>query len=76
MRERIAWIDRMRGIAIMSVVVQHLIGWLNNEFVYHELIGLLSTSLFAIIISYICCNIYDYISRIPIHNFIFFGQRK
>lgn len=45
-------------------------------FPHNEFIGLLSTSLFAIIISYICCNIYDYISRIPILNFIFFGQRK
>lgn len=53
MRERIAWIDRMRGIAIMSVVVQHLKGGLNNEFVYHKLIGISNMALFFFVSGYI-----------------------
>ena len=53
MRERIAWIDRMRGIAIMSVVVQHLTGGLNNEFVYHKLIGISNMALFFFVSGYI-----------------------
>lgn len=30
MSNRIAWIDRMRGLAILSVVVQHLTYYFDN----------------------------------------------
>lgn len=43
----------MRGIAIMSVVVQHLTGWLNNEFVYHKLISISNMAVFFFVSEYI-----------------------
>ena len=53
MANRIAWIDRMRGLAILSVVVQHLTGWLDNDFVYHKLIGISNMAVFFFVSGYI-----------------------
>ena len=52
--ERIAWIDRMRGIAILSVVVQHMTYYLGNEFVFHKIIGIGNMAVFFWISGYIC----------------------
>ena len=53
MTNRIFWIDRMRGLAILSVVVQHLTGWLDNDFVYHKLIGVSKVAVFFFVSGYI-----------------------
>ena len=53
MSNRIAWIDRMRGLAILSVVVQHLTYYFDNDFVYHKLIGISNMAVFFFVSGYI-----------------------
>lgn len=50
---RIIWIDRMRGLAILSVVIQHLTYCFENQFVYHKLIGISNMAVFFFISGYI-----------------------
>lgn len=52
---RIEWIDRMRGLAIFSVVVQHLAyGFLcNKTWMFHKLIGISNMAVFFFISGYI-----------------------
>ncbi len=50
---RIAWVDRMRGLAILSVVVQHLAYNFQNEFVYRNLIGISNMGVFFFVSGYI-----------------------
>lgn len=51
--QRLEWIDRMRGLAILSVVVQHLTYSFSNEFVYHKIIGISNMGLFFFISGYL-----------------------
>lgn len=51
--QRLEWIDRMRGLAILSVVVQHLTNYFSNEFVYHKIIGISNMGLFFFISGYL-----------------------
>lgn len=51
--QRLEWIDRMRGLAILSVVVQHLTTSFSNEFVYHKIIGISNMGLFFFISGYL-----------------------
>lgn len=51
--DRIVWIDRMRGLAILSVVIQHLTYNFSNEFVYHKLIGISNMAVFFFVSGYI-----------------------
>ena len=53
MNQRIAWVDRMRGLAILSVVVQHLTYCFSNSFVYHKVIGISNMGVFFFISGYI-----------------------
>lgn len=53
MSSRIAWIDRMRGLAILSVVVQHLTYCFSNSFIYHKVIGISNMGVFFFISGYI-----------------------
>lgn len=53
MIQRLTWIDRMRGLAILSVVIQHLTYYYQNEFVYHKLIGIANMAVFFFISGYI-----------------------
>lgn len=50
---RIEWIDRMRGLAILSVVIQHLTPNFCNEFVYYKLISISNMALFFFVSGYI-----------------------
>lgn len=50
---RIEWIDRMRGLAILSVVVQHMTYSFGNEFIYHKLIGICNMGIFFFISGFI-----------------------
>lgn len=54
-QERIPWIDRMRGLAILSVVIQHLsYNYVNvGEFVFLKLIGISNMAVFFFISGYI-----------------------
>ena len=54
-QERIPWIDRMRGLAILSVVIQHLsYNYVNvGEFVFMKLIGISNMAVFFFISGYI-----------------------
>ncbi len=51
--QRLEWIDRMRGLAILSVVVQHLTYSFSNEFVYHKIIEISNMGLFFFISGYL-----------------------
>lgn len=53
MKQRIEWIDRMRGLAILSVVVQHLTYNFDNVFVYHKIIGIANMAVFFFVSGYI-----------------------
>lgn len=50
---RITWIDRMRGLAILSVVIQHLTYNFTNVFVYHKFIGISNMAVFFFVSGYI-----------------------
>lgn len=52
-KQRIQWIDRMRGLAILSVVVQHLTNYMDNSFVYAKLIGISNMAVFFFVSGYI-----------------------
>lgn len=52
-KERLIWIDRMRGLAILSVVIQHLSNYFLNDFIYHKLIGISNMAVFFFISGYI-----------------------
>lgn len=52
-RDRIVWIDRMRGIAILSVVIQHMTYSFGNDFIYHKLISISNMGVFFFISGYI-----------------------
>lgn len=51
--QRLLWIDRMRGLAILSVVIQHLTYYYQNDFIYHKLIGISNMALFFFVSGYI-----------------------
>lgn len=51
--ERLIWVDRMRGLAILSVVIQHLTYYYQNDFMYHKLIGIANMSIFFFISGFI-----------------------
>lgn len=51
--ERLIWVDRMRGLAILSVVIQHLTYYYQNDFMYHKLIGIVNMSIFFFISGFI-----------------------
>lgn len=52
--ERLHWIDRMRGLAILSVVIQHLVIYnTHNTYVFHHLIGISNMAVFFFISGYI-----------------------
>lgn len=53
MTKRLVWVDRMRGLAILSVVVQHLTFYFQNEFIFHKLIGISNMALFFFISGFI-----------------------
>ncbi len=53
MTQRLDWIDRMRGFAILSVVIQHLTYSFTNDFVYHKVIGISNMGLFFFISGYL-----------------------
>lgn len=67
-QERLIWVDRMRGLAILSVVIQHLTYYYLNDFIYHKLIGISNMAVFFFISGYILektteiKNIKEYIS--------------
>lgn len=50
--QRLLWIDRMRGLAILSVVIQHLTYYYQNDFIYHKLIGISNMALFFFVSGY------------------------
>lgn len=52
-RQRLVWVDRMRGLAILSVVIQHLTYCYSNDLVYHKLIGISNMAVFFFISGYI-----------------------
>lgn len=43
----------MRGLAILSVVIQHLTYYFENQFIYHKLIGISNMAVFFFISGYI-----------------------
>lgn len=51
--QRLIWVDRMRGLAILSVVIQHLTYYYQNDFIYHKLIGISNMAVFFFISGYI-----------------------
>lgn len=52
--QRIEWIDRMRALAILSVVMEHLtIGRITNDFVYIRWIGCANMPVFFFISAYL-----------------------
>ena len=51
--QRLIWVDRMRGLAILSVVIQHLTYYYQNEFVYHKFIGISNMAVFFFISGFI-----------------------
>lgn len=51
--ERLVWVDRMRGLAILSVVIQHLAYNFQNEFVYRNLIDISNMGVFFFVSGYI-----------------------
>ena len=51
--QRLEWIDRMRGFAILSVVIQHLTMSFTNDFVYLKIIGIANMGLFFFISGYL-----------------------
>lgn len=53
MVNRIEWIDRMRGLAILSVVIQHMTYSFGNEFVYQKIIGISNMGIFFFISGFI-----------------------
>jgi fucose 4-O-acetylase-like acetyltransferase len=67
-QERLIWVDRMRGLAILSVVIQHLTYYYLNDIIYHKLIGISNMAVFFFISGYILektteiKNIKEYIS--------------
>lgn len=50
---RIEWIDRMRGLAILSVVVQHSVNNVTNNYVFHHMIGIANMGVFFFISGYV-----------------------
>lgn len=52
-RERLAWIDRMRGLAILSVVIQHSTNYFVGDFVYAKVIGIANMAVFFFISGFI-----------------------
>lgn len=53
MSERLVWVDKMRGLAILSVVVQHLSLYYVLDFAYAKLIAIANMSVFFFISGYI-----------------------
>lgn len=51
--KRLEWVDKMRGIAILSVVIQHLTYCYQNEFIYHKLIAISNMGVFFFISGFI-----------------------
>lgn len=51
--QRLDWIDRMRGFAILSVVIQHMTMSFTNDFVYLKIIGIANMGLFFFISGYL-----------------------
>ena len=56
---RIHWIDRMRGIAILSVVIQHVTYSFDNDFMYHKLIAISNMGVFFFISGFIMNETYN-----------------
>lgn len=52
-RERIIWVDRMRGLAIFSVVIVHLTFAYANNFAYHKLFVVSNLAVFFFVSGYI-----------------------
>lgn len=51
--KRLEWIDRMRGLAMLSVVIQHLSFCYINNFVYYKLIAISNLAVFFFISAYL-----------------------
>lgn len=50
---RIDWVDKMRGIAILSVVIQHMANFWGNDFHFHKVIGISNMAVFFFISGFI-----------------------
>lgn len=74
MTERLIWVDRMRGLAILSVVIQHLTYYFQNEFIFHKLIGISNMALFFFISGFIL----DTTAKInsPKESAVFLGKKS
>lgn len=59
-KERLLWVDRMRGIAILCVVMQHLENYINGYYVSHVYINMMNMGLFFFVSGFII----DYTTRI------------
>ena len=63
----------MRGLAILSVVIQHFTFNFDNQFVYHRLIGISNMALFFFVSGYILCKTTNLSS---INDVLFFLRKK
>lgn len=53
MSNRISWVDRMRGIAMFSVVVQHMTNSLPGDYMYHKFIAISNMAVFFFVSGFI-----------------------
>lgn len=52
-RQRLDWVDRMRGIAMLMVVMQHISAFWRNSFVYERFLSMVDIGLFFFVSGYI-----------------------
>lgn len=51
--QRLTWPDRLRGLAILSVVIQHLTNNFDGDYVFHKWIGIANMGVFFFVSGYI-----------------------
>lgn len=52
-QSRLLWIDRMRGIAMLAVVIQHMTAYWNNDFIYLKFLSITDIGVFFFVSGYI-----------------------
>lgn len=52
-KNRLIWIDRMRGLAMLAVVIQHMTAYWNNDFIYLKFLSMTDIGVFFFVSGYI-----------------------